>query len=226
MGYDENDNYSRKKINIEFKKIKNASLTGKRFGVFKSLLREPIYKKAIKDIKEAGGIIIEFDPPKIDFSGFRKILDVDMKKELPEYLSRYAKNNIEVKNISDIINFNLKDSIKRAPYGQGIFEGIVSDNTSKEDFKRLKVRLKKEGQRYFVVPLLKYNLDVILSINNYHAAYAAAAHYPCLTVPMGYRESGIPTNLTFIGPSFSENKLYQLGFAYEKETKNRIPPIE
>ena len=226
MGYDENDNYSRKKINIEFEKIKNASLTGKRFGVFKSLLREPIYKKAIKDIKEAGGIIIEFDPPKIDFSGFRKILDVDMKKELPEYLSRYAKNNIEVKNISDIINFNLKDSIKRAPYGQGIFEGIVSDNTSKEDFKRLKVRLKKEGQRYFVVPLLKYNLDVILSINNYHAAYAAAAHYPCLTVPMGYRESGIPTNLTFIGPSFSENKLYQLGFAYEKETKNRIPPIE
>jgi amidase len=149
-----------------------------------------------------------------------------MKKELPEYLSRYDKNNIEVKNISDIINFNLKDSIKRAPYGQGIFEGIVSDNTSKEDFKRLKVRLKKEGQRYFVVPLLKYNLDVILSINNYHAAYAAAAHYPCLTVPMGYRESGIPTNLTFIGPSFSENKLYQLGFAYEKETKNRIPPIE
>ena len=71
MGYDENDNYSRKKINIEFEKIKNASLTGKRFGVFKSLLREPIYKKAIKDIKEAGGIIIEFDPPKIDYISIR-----------------------------------------------------------------------------------------------------------------------------------------------------------
>ena len=226
MGYDENDNYSKEKIDIDFEKTINASLTGKRFGVFKSLLNEPIYKKAIKDIKEAGGIIIEFTPPKIDFSGFRKILDVDMKKELPEYLFKYAKNNMEVKNISDIINFNLKDSIKRAPYGQGIFEGIISDKTSEEDFKILKVKLKEEGQRYFLVPLEQFNLDVILSINNYHAAYAAAAHYPCLTVPMGYRESGIPTNLTFIGPSFSENKLYQLGFAYEKETKNRIPPME
>ena len=226
MGFDNNDSYSKEKIDINIKQITNSSLNGVRLGVFKELLNEPLYKKAIAEIQEAGGTIIEFEPPKINFSGFRKILDVDMKKELPEYLLKYSKQNLDVKNISDIMNFNLKDSLKRSPYGQGIFEGIVSDNTSEENFKTLKIRLKKEGQRYFDESLRKYSLDAILSINNYHAAYAAAAYYPCLTVPMGYRESGVPTNLTFIGPSFSENKLYQLGFAYEKQTKNRIPPID
>ena len=225
MGYDSEDKYSKEKIIIDYNKISSSSLEGKKFGVFKGLLDESLYSKAIEDIENAGGIIIEFDPPKIDFSGFRKILDVDMKNELPEYLSKYSKNNLFVKNISDIINFNSLDSLKRSPYGQGIFEGIVLDSTSNKEFEVLKVRLKSEGQRYFNESIQKYSLDAVLSINNYHAAYAAAAHYPCLTVPMGYRDSGVPSNLTFIGPSFSENKLYQLGFAYEKLTNKRIPPF-
>ena len=225
MGYDSEDKYSKEKIIIDYNKISSSSLEGKKFGVFKGLLDESLYSKAIEDIENAGGIIIEFNPPEIDFSGFRKILDVDMKNELPEYLSKYSKNNLHVKNISDIINFNSLDSLKRSPYGQGIFEGIVLDSTSNKEFEVLKVRLKSEGQRYFNESIQKYSLDAVLSINNYHAAYAAAAHYPCLTVPMGYRDSGVPTNLTFIGPSFSENNLYQLGFAYEKLTNKRIPPF-
>ena len=225
MGYDSEDKYSKEKIIIDYNKISSSSLEGKKFGVFKGLLDESLYSKAIEDIENAGGIIIEFNPPEIDFSGFRKILDVDMKNELPEYLSKYSKNNLFVKNISDIINFNSLDSLKRSPYGQGIFEGIVLDSTSNKEFEVLKVRLKSEGQRYFNESIQKYSLDAVLSINNYHAAYAAAAHYPCLTVPMGYRDSGVPSNLTFIGPSFSENNLYQLGFAYEKLTNKRIPPF-
>ena len=138
-----------------------ATVEGKKFGVFKGLLDESLYSKAIEDIENAGGIIIEFDPPKIDFSGFRKILDVDMKNELPEYLSKYSKNNLHVKNISEIINFNSLDSLKRSPYGQGIFEGIVLDSTSNKEFEVLKVRLKSEGQRYFNESIQKYSLCLL-----------------------------------------------------------------
>mgnify|MGYP001953159742 CR=1 FL=1 len=42
-----------------------------------------------------------------------------------------------------------------------------------------------------------HNLDGFLSINNYHAAFAAVAEYPALTVPMGYTEEGEPKGLTF-----------------------------
>ncbi|RCL65264.1 MAG: amidase, partial [Cryomorphaceae bacterium] len=139
MGYDSEDKYSKEKIIIDYNKISSSSVEGKKFGVFKGLLDESLYSKAIEDIENAGGIIIEFNPPEIDFSGFRKILDVDMKNELPEYLSKYSKNNLHVKNISDIINFNSLDSLKRSPYGQGIFEGIVLDSTSNKEFEVLKV---------------------------------------------------------------------------------------
>ena len=225
MGFDQNDSHSKNKININYNEIINSSLKDKRLGVFKSLLNDSLYIKTIEDIKKAGGIIIEFEPPKINFLGFRKILDVEMKNELPKYLSTYFKDNLNIKNISDIINYNLQDSLNRSPYGQKIFEGIVSDNTGKEEFEKLKVRLKKEGERYFNESLKKYSLDAILSINNYHAAYAAAAYYPCLTVPMGYNKSGLPSNLTFISSSFEENKLYQLGYAYEKLSNKRVAPF-
>jgi len=225
MGFDQNDSHSKNKININYNEIINSSLKDKRLGVFKSLLNDSLYIKTIEDIKKAGGIIIEFEPPKINFLGFRKILDVEMKNELPKYLSTYFKDNLNIKNISDIINYNLQDSLNRSPYGQKIFEGIVSDNTGKGEFEKLKVRLKKEGERYFNESLKKYSLDAILSINNYHAAYAAAAYYPCLTVPMGYNKSGLPSNLTFISSSFEENKLYQLGYAYEKLSNKRVAPF-
>ena len=225
MGFDQNDSHSKNKININYNEIINSSLKDKRLGVFKSLLNDSLYIKTIEDIKRAGGIIIEFEPPKINFLGFRKILDVEMKNELPKYLSTYFKDNLNIKNISDITNYNLQDSLNRSPYGQKIFEGIVSDSTGKEEFEKLKVRLKKEGERYFNESLKKYSLDAILSINNYHAAYAAAAYYPCLTVPMGYNKSGLPSNLTFISSSYEENKLYQLGYAYEKLSNKRIAPF-
>jgi amidase len=222
-GFDKDDSFSVSKNKIEIETILNSTLKNKRFGVFKTLLDEPLYAKAIEKIKKEGGLIFEFTPPEINYNGFRKILDVDMKNDLPKYLNKYSKNSI--KNIKEIIDFNLKDSLKRAPYGQGIFKSIASNNTTDLEISEIKSRIKIEGKRYFDEAINKYDLDAVLSINNYHALYAAGAYYPCLTVPMGYRESGVPSNLTFIGPSYSEEKLYQLGYAFEKETNERISPF-
>jgi len=222
-GFDKDDSFSVSKNKIEIETILNSTLKNKRFGVFKTLLDEPLYAKAIEKIKKEGGLIFKFTPPEINYNGFRKILDVDMKNDLPKYLNKYSKNSI--KNIKEIIDFNLKDSLKRAPYGQGIFKSIASNNTTDLEISEIKSRIKIEGKRYFDEAINKYDLDAVLSINNYHAVYAAGAYYPCLTVPMGYRESGVPSNLTFIGPSYSEEKLYQLGYAFEKETNERISPF-
>jgi len=222
-GFDKDDSFSVSKNKIEIETILNSTLKNKRFGVFKTLLDEPLYAKAIEKIKKEGGLIFKFTPPEINYNGFRKILDVDMKNDLPKYLNKYSKNSI--KNIKEIIDFNLKDSLKRAPYGQGIFKSIASNNTTDLEISEIKSRIKIEGKRYFDEAINKYDLDAVLSINNYHALYAAGAYYPCLTVPMGYRESGVPSNLTFIGPSYSEEKLYQLGYAFEKETNERISPF-
>ena len=56
------------------------------------------------------------------------------------------------------------------------------------------------------------------------AGYAAAAHNPCLTIPMGFRKNNQPAGLTFIGKSGTEQILYELGYSYESISKKRKAP--
>ena len=103
-----------------------------------------------------------------------------------------------------MLEFNLADSLLRIPYGQSIFDGILKDSTSLEELQLIKNRLEENGRLFFDTPMDKHQLDAILSINNYHAGYAAVAKYPALTIPMGYKESGEPISLTFISKQFQE----------------------
>ena len=49
--------------------------------------------------------------------------------------------------------------------------------------------------------------------------------YPALTVPMGYKASGEPISLTFIGKQFSEANLLSIGNAFEKQSNVRVMPV-
>ena len=196
---------------------------GKRIGVLTYLLQDSIYNSNVNKIKEAGATIVEVNPPRVGLPGFLTLLNIDMKYDLPHYLKSDADKNVTVTSVKDVIDFNVKDSILRAPYGQQLFEGIVKDTTSKKQLESIKVTLKENGRSYFNA-LKEENLDAILSINNYHSAYSAVAEYPNLTVPMGYKESGEPISLTFVGLPKTEGKLLILGYAFEQLTKVRKLP--
>jgi amidase len=200
------------------------SLKGKRLGVIKELLTDSIYRRTIQIIRRSGAEIIEFEQPQISLNGFTTLLNIDMKNDLPAYLKKYSDSTIQFSNIKDIIEFNLLDLDKRAPYDQQLFEGIIKDTTSNEQFEVLKQNLHNNGVDFFKTLMDTHKLDAILSINNYHAGYAAVAKFPCLTVPMGYQTSGEPIGLTFISKPFKEEKLLQLGYAFEKLTKSRKLP--
>ena len=196
---------------------------GKKIGVLTYLLQDSIYNSNVNKIKEAGATIVEVNPPRVGLPGFLTLLNIDMKYDLPHYLKSDADKNVTVTSVKDVIDFNVKDSILRAPYGQQLFEGIVKDTTSKKQLESIKVTLKENGRSYFNA-LKEENLDAILSINNYHSAYSAVAEYPNLTVPMGYKESGEPISLTFVGLPKTEGKLLILGYAFEQLTKVRKLP--
>ena len=196
---------------------------GKKIGVLTYLLQDSIYNSNVNKIKEAGATIVEVNPPRVGLPGFLTLLNIDMKYDLPHYLKSDADKNVTVTSVKDVIDFNVKDSILRAPYGQQLFEGIVKDTTSKKQLESIKVTLKENGRSYFNA-LKEENLDAILSINNYHSAYSAVAEYPNLTVPMGYKETGEPVSLTFVGLPKTEGKLLILGYAFEQLTKVRKSP--
>ncbi|NKI33494.1 amidase family protein [Croceivirga thetidis] len=206
----------------------NSNLKGKRFGVFKALMEsDSIYKATVEKIQEAGATIVEFEPMEVEFDGFLSILNIDMKNDLPKYIeaSVINKDAVKVTSVRDVADFNSKDSVVRIPYGQVRFDGILADSTTAEELLEIKRSLKLNGRTFFNTVLNENRLDAILSINNYHAGYAAVAEYPALTIPMGYRETGEPVSLTFIAKQFQEGKLYEIGAAFERLTKARKIPV-
>jgi len=200
-----------------------TTLKGKKIGVLSSLLKDSIYKLTIDEIRKTGAEIIEINPPEISFDGFITLLNIDMKYDLPKYLSTNADKSVSVKSVKDVVDFNLKDSLIRSPYGQQLFEGILKDSTTIVELEVIKYKLASEGKKYLQA-LVTENLDAILSINNYHSGIAAVAKYPTLTIPMGYKKSGEPINLTFIGLPKTEGKLLTVGYAFEQLTKVRKMP--
>lgn len=209
-----------------WKTLSNGDLEGMRLGVMKGFLEDSLYKVNVKQLEDLGADLVEVEAPEVNLSGFLTLLNLDMKEDLPHYFENYAGSEIALKSVQDVINFNMEDSAKRIPYGQARFIGIVNDSTSAEAFDSLKTRLMSEGRRYFETMMNKNNLDAILSINNWSAGYAAVAHHPALTVPMGYEKSGQPKGITFIAEPFSEEKLLKIAYAFEKKTKARELPTD
>ncbi|WP_103865003.1 amidase family protein [Aquimarina sp. I32.4] len=213
-------------VAIDFvKAVKEHSLKEKRFGVVKELLKDSLYKKAIENIKKAGGTIVEIEPELVDLPGFLNILNIDMKNDLPKYINTHASDNITIENIKGITIFNQKDSLIQIPYGQQMFTGILEDTTTDKELASIKENLKMVARSYFDTSIDAHKLDAILSINNYDAGYAAVAKYPALTVPMGYSAKGEPKGLTFIAKPFSEALLLQLAYGYEQATNERKAPV-
>lgn len=216
------DNPKNKNYQESFKK---GNISGLRFGVYKSYLRDSLYKLNVDRIAALGGIMIEMDPEQMNMDGFSTILSADMKADLPAYIKEYGSPSIKYRSVAEIMEFNKKDSLISIPYGQGLFERIVNTNVSPTDLAAIKLKIKNNGVAYFEKPMKEYQLDIIVSIANRNAGQAASANYPCLTVPMGYRNNGEPIGITFIARPYEEEKLLQVGYAFEQATKWRKLPF-
>ena len=209
---------------IYWKDVKSGTLEGKRFGVNKQFLEDSIYTLTVKKIESLGGIMIEFEPAEMDWTGFSDLLNADMRIDLPNYLDQYASDSITIRSIEEIVAYNYEDSAMRIPYGQGRFERILTTNISEEGLDSLRTKLRVAGKNFFESAFAPAELDFVLSINNWNAGNAAAANYPCLTIPMGYKESGEPINLTFISRPFKEDELLKVAYAFEQATQVRKMP--
>lgn len=230
LGFDESDPAS---IEDSFPGILSAGLhpepfSEMRLGAIKRLMEtDSIYKQTIQGLKEAGATIILFTPPEVSMDGFLSILNIDMRNDLKSYLKEETNSElVKITSIADAVTFNNADSLVRIPYGQALFEGILSDTTTTTELEEIKSNLEKNGRTFFDTAMEKYKLDAVLSINNYHAGYAAVAKYPALTIPMGYKISGEPLSLTFIGKPYSEANLLRIGKSYEDNFPNRVVPTD
>ena len=226
IGEDRRDSYSYQASPIRFDHLDTVSLKGKRLGLNSRFEKDSLMQRAVAAMKAKGAVVISFDPPEIQMNQFRRLLDVDMRGDLPQYLNTFAHPELGLDSVKDVVAFNLKDTLLHAPYGQGIFMRITKEKRSQLEFKTQKQQLMQTAKDYFEQTMDEYDLDAFLSIDNYSARNAAAAHFPALGVPMGYDSMGQPKNLTFIAPSKKEQLLLELGAAFERlENVRQLPQL-
>ena len=203
-----------------------SSYEGIRFGVNKQFLSDSLYKIAVLKIESLGGVLVEFEPLKVNFKNFGTILDADMQVDLKAYFKQSRDENFMPQSVGDVVRHNSEDSLIRIPYAQERLDGVLASSLSADSLAFFKESLQKEGRAFFETPMTESKLDVILSINNWNAGHAAVAQYPCLTLSMGFSEEGKPKGLTFIARPFEEEKLLKIAAVFEQATHSRKLPEE
>ena len=84
--FDSNDSYSQENLDIQINDVLNFNHSAQKIGYYSNFYKNDImYKDAIDFLIEKGIEMIEISAPKVDLSGFVKILDEDMRVDLEKY---------------------------------------------------------------------------------------------------------------------------------------------
>jgi len=224
IGFDQSDELSKESSIINLQEMQNFESSEVVIGFSSRYLSDSLFMSTVNDLKSIGINNVSYTQSNISLPYFRGILTSDMKRDLPIYIDQYANENIVVQNVSDIVKFNNQDTITHAPYNQYIFNEIVNDKVSDNELEEMKKSTKMNATKVLNELMTSYNFDVFVSVDNSMAGVAAAAHFPALSVPMGYREDGEPSNITFISRSNNEQLLYNVAYLFEKNFKRREAP--
>jgi len=212
--------------------VRDTDLTGLRLGFPEALASEPLIVAAVSKLEAAGVVVVpvEFAPP--DLSEEAQFMGAEMVRDLTEYLSDNASDEVSIETLSDLQAYNLDIPSERAPYGQALVDQMVDFETffqsdiaaGEGEIARLKQIVVEEVGGYLNALFSRYDLEVLVRINNSGASAGAFANYPALTIPAGYRVSGQPVGVTFYAPSFQEQRLIDIGQKLEASGVMRQPP--
>lgn len=223
-------------------------LKGKRIGVERSTFTRrnedvvELFKQTIELLKAKGAIIIEVDlNNKINAAvgnAETEVLQFEFKDGVNKYL---ATANAKVKNLADVIAFNLANKETAMPYFKQ--ETLIASNArgglDSKEYKDAVEKLIKS--RTVINDMMKENnLDALCGVSNgpsscidningdYGTGFsfsgpAATAGYPHITLPMGMIH-GLPVGISFVAGAYQEAEVIKIAYAFEQATKKREAP--
>lgn len=222
-------------------------LKGKRIGLVKhsggfSDKVDTLMKRAIAAMKAKGAEIIEVEPPKANEyeNASYQVMLYEFKEGLNRYLAGTGDDS-PARNINELIEFNLKDSVELKYFDQAILiEANKKGDLSSPEYKKALEKMLKATRDEGIDKMMNANrLDALIAptgspawktdlINGDHftggsSSLAAISGYPAITVPMGFVDD-LPVGITFFGKGWSEPLLIEIAFGYEQATRHRKPP--
>ena len=228
--------------------LDEEGLKGARIGVGRGYMgfheaADPIYEGAFKVLEKNGAVLIDLED-RIGRSSGNDGLNVllyEFKEGLNKYLATTGEN-VKVKTLEDIIQFNKDHETEAMPYfKQEILEMAQEkgDLSSKEYTQALNNIMKGYRKEGIDKVMDEHRLDAIVAptrgfswtidlVNGDHgrggsSTAAARSGYPNITVPAGFAFD-LPLGLSFFGRAYSEPLLLKYAYAYEQATKHRKNP--
>jgi amidase len=220
---------------------------GKRIGLQRDAMGfsdkvDTLMEKAVRWLRENGAEVVDVEFPKggnYENASFN-VMVYEFRDGLNKYLSG-LESSVPVRNITDLIEFNRKDSVELKYFDQKILEladkkGDLQSAEYKNDLELMHKATREDG----IDKVMNENrLDAIIAPTGSPAwktdlilgdhfvggssSLAAISGYPAISVPLGFI-SGLPVGITFFGRAWSEPMLIQIAFSYEQGTKNRKAP--
>ncbi len=227
--------------------LNKEGLKGKRIGLYKQPLGrhekvDTLMYRAVRFLESQGAEIIEIDEllkGNVNGASFEVML-YEYKEGLNAYFESLG-DDAPIKNVEELIAFNVSDSVELAYFNQRYLEMAQEkgDLASVEYLEALEKARKGSRDEGIDRVMDEHNLDALIAptggpawktdlINgdNYSlgsSSPAAIAGYPNITVPMGYINE-LPVGISFFGRAWSEPVLIEMAYAYETGTKHRKAP--
>jgi amidase len=223
-------------------------LKGMRLGVARNFFGsgdgvDALIEKELAVLKAQGAILIDIKVPNTDKynDSETEVLLYEFKPGLEAYLAGYAPH-APIKNMADLIAFNLKHSDKEMPFfaqehlvksqakaglGEKEYTGALANNHRYSRGEGIDQVMQEHKLDALVAPTGGPAwLTDFINGDHYGGSFstpAAVAGYPHITVPAGYL-NGLPIGLSFVGGAFSEAALIRMAYAYERATLHRRAP--
>jgi amidase len=217
------------------------ALKGKRIGVMRfasGFGTDAAFETALATLRAQGATLVEIkkiDNFDDDVVGKNEsdVLMAELKADMDKYL-KGSPAPIAVRSLGDLIAFNKAHAQQEMTlFGQDEFEKAQKtkglDDPSYKDARAASFKAAANAidgllRQYRVVALVGPTMPPAWKIDAANGdqisgggagSLAAVSGYPHLTVPMGLVK-GLPVGLSFIGPKWSEQRLLNLGYAYEQ----------
>ena len=203
---------------------RDKSMAGLRLGAPEHYLENALFVKALGLLSADEAAIVEISLPEIDTQRFGALLGREMVRDLAIYLRDHASPMVMIDSVDDLQAFNLQRPDLRMPYGQAEVDRMIELDIGPAELETLRDSLQSGARAAMEALFAGSDLDLLLSMDNRNAGFAALANYPALTVPLGYSDDGRPVNLTLIAPPFQEQLLVDVGGRFERLADARRVP--
>ena len=229
--------------------LKPDALCGVRIGVLRmtagrSPQTDAVFEDALGALRKAGAVLVEVKGP--DEATLNAIgadegeaLRIEFKAALNTYLASLPPT-VKTRTLDDLIAFNKAEPREMPLFGQEIFEqSAKAPPLTDADYLRRRANATRLAREALDKMLADNRVEALVGPSTgpativdpidgsrdlgSYSTLPAVSGYPHLTLPMG-NVSGLPVNISFLGPAWSDARLLALGYAFEQATHARIDP--